>query len=229
MPVEEIRNWARLRQDYLNWSYVDFSEASGVSVKTISASFSKSGGDVKYTTFAPMLCALVGGEPGETPCPVSPEDIAIKDQTIQHQAERISALEQENENLKNQLSQEEIIRRQDVDSTKAEKQRTIDALKQDLQFSHDQILHKDKQIHHKDAVIMSNETNNADHVKTIKRLYRVLIAVIVAFSLYLIIYDVPNPEYGLFHLKSLVEFIKNIFSPGFGVVAAAMPGIHWMI
>ncbi|WP_405321006.1 hypothetical protein [Frisingicoccus sp.] len=61
LSPEEIREWARNRKEYLGWSNSDLAEASGVPKRTIDDKFSKnSSADVRYSTFAPIICALIG-------------------------------------------------------------------------------------------------------------------------------------------------------------------------
>lgn len=68
MSVEEIRVWAKKLKDEKGWSNADLAKASGVPKGTIDSSFSrKSKKDVNYTTFAPILCALIDSD-GEMPC-----------------------------------------------------------------------------------------------------------------------------------------------------------------
>ena len=214
LSVEEVRNWARRRLDYLDWSYTDLSEASGVNVKTIGASFSKTGCDIMYTTFAPMLCALVGSKKDELPCPISSEDIALKDQTIKQQTGRISLLETENEKLRSQLVQAEDIAREH----RAEKQQAIDRLKQDLLFTQKQVLHKDDQISQKDEALISKDQRYFEmENKNRKFIQFLLIGLILA---YLLLFDLPNPEYGILRFHAIAEFINSIFSPGCCVLTA---------
>ena len=114
---------------------------------------------------------------------------------------RISALEQEN----TKLSQSDSIHRDDVQSTKAEKQRTIDALKRDLQFSHDQILQKDKEI----------KKIKAAQTKTFWFF-------IVLILLYLLLFDLPHLDYGIVRSEAFFE-ISEFFEDA---VSTAMPGYN---
>lgn len=68
MSVQEIRAWAKKMKEKKGWSNADLAKASGVPKGTIDSSFSRHAGkDVTYSTFAPILCALIGCE-GEMLC-----------------------------------------------------------------------------------------------------------------------------------------------------------------
>ena len=208
MDVEEIRKWAKLRQKYKGWTYADLSEASGVPQGTISSSFSKKGGDVNYTTFATMLRALVGGEPGESPCPNFSADVPLLQ-------EEIVQLEQDNEALKEQVGNAEGVRRDDIKTTKAEKQKTIDSLKQDLQFCQNQILHKDQ-------VIKQCKAKQA----------RIFWFSFIGFVLYLLLFDLPYPDAGLIRSEAfheILEIIGNALATGSTVNTALLTVIQWLI
>lgn len=71
MDVEEIREWARAQKEYKGLTNAELSELSGVPKGTIDHSFSARAGkriDVNYSTFAPILCALIGAEKKEMLC-----------------------------------------------------------------------------------------------------------------------------------------------------------------
>ena len=192
MEVEEIRTWAKLRLKYKGWTYSDLAEASGVPKGTIAYSFSKKGCDVNYSTFAPMLCALINCPPGESPCPEPSVDVSLLQ-------EKNTQLEQENGKLKLHANEAEGTHREDIRTTKAEKQKTIDGLKQDLQFCQDQILHKDR-------VIKQCKAKQA----------RYFWFSVVGFILYLMFFDLPYPDAGLIRSEAiyeLIETIENALSP----------------
>lgn len=68
MSVQEIRAWAKKMKEKKGWSNADLAKASGVPKGTIDSNLSKHARkDVTYSTFAPILCALIGCE-GEMLC-----------------------------------------------------------------------------------------------------------------------------------------------------------------
>lgn len=99
MSVEEIRDWTRKRKNYLGWSNSILSEVSGVPKGTIDCNFSKRPKkchDVNYSTFAPVLCALIGSEIKEPCCRSQECDTVYLRQT-----------EEENRNMKKTIAHAE--------------------------------------------------------------------------------------------------------------------------
>lgn len=71
MEVDEIRDWARKRKEFLGWSNAELAKASGVPKGTIDSNFSKRATasiDVNYSTFAPILRALIRCDSSEMEC-----------------------------------------------------------------------------------------------------------------------------------------------------------------
>ena len=71
MDIGEIRDFARKLKEEKGWSNAYLAEVSGVPKGTIDSNFSKNAGkakDVNYSTFAPVLCALLGNCNAEMPC-----------------------------------------------------------------------------------------------------------------------------------------------------------------
>lgn len=148
-----------------------------------------------------MLCALIGGEPGESPCPEPPVDVAILEG-------KIAQLEQENEALKNQVSQAEDSYLENIKMVNAENQKTIDGLKEDLQFSKNPILHKDE-------LILSA------HKKKGKPNIPAIILTVLIF-LYLLLVDVPNPGYGIIRSEFFFALIDDFISAGSSIDTAVI-------
>lgn len=79
MSVVEIRDWARKLKEAKGWTNAHLAEVSGVPKGTIDSNFSKRHGkcaDVNYSTFAPVLCALLECEGSEMPCRNNNDDVA---------------------------------------------------------------------------------------------------------------------------------------------------------
>lgn len=110
MSVDEIRSWARKLKEKKGWTNSDLAKASGVPKGTIDSSFSKHGKkDVNYSTFAPILCALIGGEK---------EMLCYKTNETE--------IEKENIILQNHV--------QDIENLKAEYEKEIIYLKDQIQW-----------------------------------------------------------------------------------------------
>lgn len=97
MPVDEMYDFARHLKDNKHMSNADLSRISGVPKGTIDNSFSYNT-DIRYTTFAPVFCALIGSDGEETPCPKFIADTKKDKETIER-------LEKENDNLKERLKE----------------------------------------------------------------------------------------------------------------------------
>lgn len=72
MPMKEIREWAMQLKAYKHITNAELSERSGVPKGTIDMHFSKKhtySADVNYSTFAPILCALIECDHVENQCP----------------------------------------------------------------------------------------------------------------------------------------------------------------
>ena len=96
MDVEEIREWAREQKEYKGLTNAELSELSGVPKGTIDHSFSVRVGkhvDMNYSTFAPLLRALIGAEAEEMPCKMHPETNENNSVLINEYAGRIERME----------------------------------------------------------------------------------------------------------------------------------------
>lgn len=71
MPVDDMRDFARNLKEEKHMSNADIAKISGIPKGTVDNSFSKKNADVYYTTFAPILCALIGSDGEESPCPAA--------------------------------------------------------------------------------------------------------------------------------------------------------------
>lgn len=94
MTVTEVRDWARKLKKEKRWSNAHLSEVSGVPKGTIDSNFSKIGNtsDVNYSTFSPILCALIGSDKHEMICNNFSESNKLLE-------EKVILLEKENEEL----------------------------------------------------------------------------------------------------------------------------------
>lgn len=99
MSVSDIKTWAKKLKDYKGWTNAHLAEVSGVPKGTIDCNFSnKKTSDVNYSTFAPVICALIESDMEEMPC-------NIKSSDYDDVMERISYLENENHMLTDKLNE----------------------------------------------------------------------------------------------------------------------------
>lgn len=92
MPMDEIREWARNLKAYKHISNAELSKRSGVPKGTIDMHFSKKhpySADVNYSTFAPILCALIGCANKEMPCPKEYEESKDESERIEYLKEQM--------------------------------------------------------------------------------------------------------------------------------------------
>lgn len=111
MSVEEIREWARLLKESKGWTNADLARASGVPKGTIDAQLSRKQGkvaDVNYSTFAPLLCALLECDPDNLPCQLETNG----------STEQVEALEKSVRRYKEELEKTETHDRESIDFLK---------------------------------------------------------------------------------------------------------------
>lgn len=132
MPVERFCEWCRLRRDYLGWKnqlVADKASVSRISVDRIMAGDSK---DLRITTMQAVAKALVNGTWGQAPCVLVTEtekEIYVDNPVIVAQCQH----------LQNTLDALSVEYKNEVVAIRAEAQKKID-------FLRDQITIKDKQI-----------------------------------------------------------------------------------
>lgn len=91
MPMDETREWAMKLKAYKRISNAQLAKLSGVPKGTIDMHFSKKtpySADTNYSTFAPILCALIGCSEKEMPCPKE-HDTYNEDERIEYFKEQM--------------------------------------------------------------------------------------------------------------------------------------------
>lgn len=132
MPVERWCEWCRLRRDFLNWKNSTLAEKSGVSKISVDRIMSGDVKDLRITTMQAVTKALVNGTWGQSPCVLVTEtekEIYVDNPVIIAQCQ----------NLQNTLDNLSAEYKAEVVAIRAEAQKKID-------FLRDQIAVKDKQI-----------------------------------------------------------------------------------
>lgn len=124
LPFAELLKWADKRQKYLGWSNKVLAEKSKVPEGTIYRI--KAGEeDCKFSTMRNILIALIGGTTDEFSCTEQVE------RELQ-QAANLSAVEAENETLREQIRQMDELHRKDIQAVREEYQEQIAFLKEEL-------------------------------------------------------------------------------------------------
>ena len=132
LPFSDLMQWCSKRQKHLEWRNQDLADKSKVPVGTINRIKAGEYMDCKYSTIRNILIALIGGTTDEFPC----TDLVEKDlqqmAQLEKQAAKLSAVEEENEQLKAQLRQIDELHRNDIRVIKAEYQEQVAFLREEL-------------------------------------------------------------------------------------------------
>ena len=94
MDITQMRSWARAVKKQRGLSNADLAARCGTPKSTIAMqlSDSRSGEDVYYSTFAPILCALIDAPKSERECPPlrTPEDILALHERIEELKQQVA-------------------------------------------------------------------------------------------------------------------------------------------
>lgn len=177
MEMPRLCEWCRLRKDYLHrldpkWSNAYIAEKAAVSKITIDRFLSGHAEDIKTSTIARVLKVLVNGTWGQYPCAMAAterEPIYVDNPALVERCEQLQA---------------------DLAAARADDQRKIDFLKEQIKFKEDQMASKDKLL--------------AERYDFLKRKDKaiiwlsVLLGVAVLLLLTVLIVDLLNPNLGFF-------------------------------
>lgn len=168
MTMERWVEWCRLRKDYLGLTNATIAERADVAKISVDRALSGASKDVRISTMSAITRVLVNGTWGQYPCAMAAD--AESD---------APALKSRNEELEAQLR---VVR--------AEDQRKIDFLKEQVKFKEEQMIAKDN---------LLNERR--DFLKLKDRAIGILTAALI-FSilviLALVLADLLNPDLGFF-------------------------------
>lgn len=143
MSVERWCEWCRLRRDFLNWKNSTIAEKAGVSKISVDRIMAGDVKDLRITTMQAVTKALVNGVWGQSACILvaeSEKEIYVDNPVIVAQCQHL-------QNTLDNLSAEY---KAEVVAIRAEAQRKID-------FLRDQITIKDKQIEWMHSLITHKE------------------------------------------------------------------------
>ena len=201
MDMPRLSEWCRLRKDYLHnqnpkWTNAHIAEQSDVSKVSVDRFLSGNIDDIKISTIARILKVLVNGTWGQYPCAMA----AITEQNATNaenpklvkRAEETAAECQRLRAMLNSLNAEH---KTDLAEVRADDQRKIDYLK-------DQIKFKDSQLTVKDDLL----AQRYDFLKQRNRVILVL-ALLLGLSVLVIIaalvIDATDPTRGFFWFHAL--------------------------
>ena len=132
LSFHDLIQWCAKRQKHLEWTNQDLADRSGVPVGTINRIKAGDYLDCKYSTIKHLLLTLIGGTTDEFSCTAQVEKELQNLEALERQAAKLSAVEQENEDLKRILSNIDAQHRCDIRAVKAEYQEQIAFLKDEL-------------------------------------------------------------------------------------------------
>lgn len=132
LPFPELIQWCIKRQRYLEWSNQVLADKSHVPVGTINRIWAGDYLDCKYSTMRSLLIALIGGTSDEFSCTEQVEIELKQKEQLEQSVAKLSAIEAENEKLKERLRQIDELHRQDIRAVREEYQEQIVFLKDEL-------------------------------------------------------------------------------------------------
>lgn len=132
LPFANLIQWIDKRQKYLGWSNQTLADKSNVPVGTIKRIKAVDYTDCKYSTMKSILIALIGGTTDEFACTEMVERELRNVEQLEQQAAKLSAVENENNELKAKLNGIDEQHRQDIRAIRAEYQEQIAFLKEQL-------------------------------------------------------------------------------------------------
>ena len=134
LPFPDLIRWCNARQKHLGWTNHVLEDKSGVPIGTINRIKAGDYIDCKYSTIKAILVALIGGTTDEFPCNAQVEQQLAQVEALEKQAEKIAAVERENEVLKEHLSKADELHRADIRAIRAEYVEQLTFLKDEITY-----------------------------------------------------------------------------------------------
>ena len=134
LPFPELLKWCDKRQKHLGWTNKDLSEKSTVPVGTINRIKAGDYVDCKYSTIKHLLITLIGGTEDEFHCNEQIEKGLRNVEQLEQQAAKLSAVEAENEMLKEKLRIIDELHRNDIRIIKQEFQEQKQEYRETIAF-----------------------------------------------------------------------------------------------
>lgn len=132
LPFPELIQWCIKKQKHLGWTNQVWSEKSNVPVGTINRIKAGDYLDCKYSTIKNLAIALIGGTTDEFSCTEQVEQELQQKELLEQQNAKLSAVECENQELKQKLSEIDDRHRKDIRIIREEYQEQITFLKDEL-------------------------------------------------------------------------------------------------
>lgn len=132
LPFSDLIQWCATRQKHLGWTNQNLADHSKVPIGTINRIKAGEYMDCKYSTIKNILIALIGGTTDEFSCTEQVERELRQKEQLEQQTASLSAVQVENERMKDILSKIDEQHRNDIRAVKAEYQEQIDFLREEL-------------------------------------------------------------------------------------------------
>ena len=132
LPFPELIKWSFKRKQYLGWTAQVLADKSKVPVGTINRIKQGDYLDCKYSTMRNILISLIGGTTDEFPCNAQVEKELQQVEYLEKQAEKLCAVEKENEALRLRLEKIDEQHRADIRAVREEYREQIAFLKDEL-------------------------------------------------------------------------------------------------
>ena len=139
MHFHDLIQWCNKRQKHLGWTNQTLADKSKVPIGTINRIKAGDYLDCKYSTIHNIVIALIGGNNDEFPCNALVEKELQQMEELERQAEKLAAVEKENEALKKRLEQIDELHRQDIRIIKAEYQEQKKEYQERIAFLREQL------------------------------------------------------------------------------------------
>lgn len=132
LPFSDLIQWCSKRQKHLEWTNQILADKSKVPVGTINRIKGGEYADCKYSTIKALLIALIGGTTDEFHCTEQVARELEQMADLERQAAKLSAVEQENEAMKQRLATIDEQHRRDIRAVKDAYQEQITFLMDEL-------------------------------------------------------------------------------------------------
>ena len=139
LPFNDLIRWCDNRQKYLGWSNQVLAYRCNVPVGTINRIKAGEYHDCKYSTIKYILITLIGGTTDEFSCTEQITRELQQMEDLEKQAEKVHAIEKENEELRLRLASIDEQHRKDVRAVREEYQRQVAFLKEETDFLKEQL------------------------------------------------------------------------------------------
>lgn len=180
MSTERWCEWCRLRKEFLGWSNARVAELAGVSKISVDRVMSGNVKDLRNTTMQAVTKALVNGSWGQYPCSMS----TVKETEYVDNPELLERYER----LQAALDSIAAEHREEIAAVRADDQRKIDFLRQQVKFKEDQMAAKDKLLSERHAFMVSKD-------RTI-RVLSILLGIAVLVIITALLIDRSDPSLG---------------------------------